>query len=208
VREQGDLAGALESFRAALAASERLAKADATNASWQRNVVISHHSVAGVLQAQGDKAGALASWHKALDVTEARARNEEQEEIKSAGKAGPKTASALGELASRALFAREFKTALAAAERAHALAPDLVWTETNHAHALMFLQRTREARALYLEHKGKMAQRQPWERVIARDFEDLRKAGLTHPMMAEIEKTLGGAPSRQEKRGPGVSAGK
>ena len=30
-----------------------------------------------------------------------------------------------------------------------------------------------------------------WERVIADDFAEFRKAGLTHPMMADIEKELG-----------------
>jgi hypothetical protein len=30
-----------------------------------------------------------------------------------------------------------------------------------------------------------------WEQVIAHDFAAFRKAGLTHPMMADIEKELG-----------------
>jgi hypothetical protein len=30
-----------------------------------------------------------------------------------------------------------------------------------------------------------------WEQVIAEDFAEFRKAGLTHPMMADIEKELG-----------------
>ena len=30
----------------------------------------------------------------------------------------------------------------------------------------------------------------PWERVIAKDFADLRKAGVTHPMMIDIERKL------------------
>ena len=33
-----------------------------------------------------------------------------------------------------------------------------------------------------------------WERVIADDFAEFRKAGLTHPMMADIEKELGVSP--------------
>jgi hypothetical protein len=33
-----------------------------------------------------------------------------------------------------------------------------------------------------------------WERVIAQDFAEFRKAGLTHPMMADIEKELGVSP--------------
>ena len=33
-----------------------------------------------------------------------------------------------------------------------------------------------------------------WERVIADDFAALRRAGLMHPMMADIEKELGVSP--------------
>ena len=54
-----------------------------------------------------------------------------------------------------ALFARDFAKALAVSERAHQLAPDDLLIETNRAHALMFLGRTGEARALYLDHRGK-----------------------------------------------------
>jgi len=66
--------------------------------------------------------------------------------------------------------------------------------ETNRAHALMFLGRSKESRTLYLAHKGKPVWEQDhrkWERVIADDFAEFRKAGLTHPMMANIEKELG-----------------
>ena len=54
-----------------------------------------------------------------------------------------------------ALFAREFTKALTVADRAHALLPDNLTIETNRAHALMFLGRGEEAKALYLAHKGK-----------------------------------------------------
>jgi hypothetical protein len=36
--------------------------------------------------------------------------------------------------------------------------------------------------------------RSVWERVIAEDFAEFRKAGLTHPMMADIAKELGVSP--------------
>jgi hypothetical protein len=35
---------------------------------------------------------------------------------------------------------------------------------------------------------------QLWEHVIAEDFVEFRKASLTHPMMADIEKELGVSP--------------
>jgi predicted Zn-dependent protease len=102
-----------------------------------------------------------------------------------------------------ALFAREFRKALVVADRAHALLPDNLAIETNRAHALMFLGRGKESKALYLAYKGKPLSKQDaklWERVIAEDFAELRKAGLRRPMMAEIEKELGVSSSRQRRR--------
>jgi hypothetical protein len=66
----------------------------------------------------------------------------------------------------------------------------------------MFLKRTREARALYLTHKGKVSLDKHWEKVIADDFVELRKAGLSHPLMAEIERTLGRAALPKTKSAP------
>ena len=43
-------------------------------------------------------------------------------------------------------------------------------------------------------YKGKPVSGQDtklWERAIVEDFAGLRKAGITHPMMADIEKELG-----------------
>jgi hypothetical protein len=59
----------------------------------------------------------------------------------------------------------------------------------------MFLDRTDEARALYLKYRGvqKVAEDKSWEAVILFDFADLRKAGLTHPLMNEIEKQFAGS---------------
>jgi hypothetical protein len=34
----------------------------------------------------------------------------------------------------------------------------------------------------------------PWEYVIVEDFAEFRKAGFTHPMMADVEKELGVSP--------------
>jgi hypothetical protein len=53
--------------------------------------------------------------------------------------------------------------------------------------------RDEEAKALYLAHKGEMYEwsGQSLEQAIAEDFAELRKAGLTSPMMADIEKEFG-----------------
>ena len=92
------------------------------------------------------------------------------------------------------MVAKEFTKALTIAERVHTLLPDDLAIETNRAHALMFLGLGEKASALYLAHKGKpvsMLDGKLWERVIVEDFAEFRKAGLTHPMMADIENELG-----------------
>jgi hypothetical protein len=53
----------------------------------------------------------------------------------------------------------------------------------------MFLGRVDEARALYLRYRGEknVHDEKPWESVVLEDFTELRKAGLTHPLMDEIK---------------------
>jgi tetratricopeptide (TPR) repeat protein len=101
---------------------------------------------------------------------------------------GPATAQALGQYSFYALFAREFPSALAAAERALTLAPGKLWIATNKAHALMFVGRTEEARALYLEHKGKTISEsgKNWEDEVLNDFDQFEKAGLPQAQIAEF----------------------
>ena len=137
---------------------------------------------------------AAGRYAEALQLQEDLAAKVEAVEAEREGKPGEETAQALTGVAWLALFTREFTKALAVADRAHALLPNDLVIETNRAHALMFLKRGKESKALYLAHKGKPVSAQDdklWERVIAEDFAELRKWGLTHPMMAGIEKELG-----------------
>ena len=136
-------------------------------------------------------------YAEALQLQEALAVKVEEAETKREGNPAKETAQALQGAAWRALFAREFTKALTASDRAHALLPDDLGIETNRAHALMFVERGKESKALYLAHKGKPVSEEDaklWERAIAEDFAEFRKAGLTHPMMADIEKELGVSP--------------
>ena len=58
----------------------------------------------------------------------------------------------------------------------------------------MFTGHDKEAKELDLVYKGQRMSGEDdrlWERVIAQDFAAFRKAGLTNPMMADIEKELG-----------------
>jgi TPR repeat protein len=134
---------------------------------------------------------------EAFQLQEEFAAKVEEVEAKREGKPGKETARALLSVARYALFARDFTKALTVSDRAHALLPDDLGIETNRAHALMFVEGGEKCKALYLAHKGKPVSEQDvrlWERVIAEDFAEFRKAGLTHPMMAEIEKVLGVSP--------------
>jgi TPR repeat protein len=140
------------------------------------------------------EAAGAGRYAEALQLQEALAVKVEAAETKREGTAAKETAQALNNVAWYALFAREFTKALTVADRAHALLPDDLTIETNRAHALMFLGRGEEAQALYLIYKGKPLSEQNaklWERAIVDDFAYFPKAGLTHPMMAEIEKELG-----------------
>jgi tetratricopeptide (TPR) repeat protein len=101
----------------------------------------------------------------------------------------------IGGLAYEFVLARNFDTALEAADQAISLAPDDIGLYAKRAHALMFLDRVDEARALYLKYRGqqKVSGDKPWEAVIFVDFAEFHKAGLTHPLMQEIEKVFAGS---------------
>jgi TPR repeat protein len=130
-------------------------------------------------------------YTEALRLQEGLVAEAEAAETEREGKPGKDTAGALNGVAWDALLARNYEKAVAVAERAHALFPNDLGIETNRAHALMFLGRQEEAKALYLAYKGRLVSGgASWESSIADDFAEFRKAGLTHPMMADIEKEL------------------
>lgn len=107
------------------------------------------------------------------------------------------TGEELGNAADRLLKSGDFRKALEAAELGLQFGPALTWISMNKAHALMFLDRRAEARAIYEEHRGKELQQGPWEKVVVKDFQDLRREGRTHPLMAEIEKLFDVSPPRE-----------
>jgi tetratricopeptide (TPR) repeat protein len=93
--------------------------------------------------------------------------------------------SRIGGIAANFILARNFAQALEAADQATSLAPDKIWLYSNRAHALMFLNRVDEARALYLKYRGtkNVEGDKSWEALILEDFAELRKAGLSHPLI-------------------------
>jgi hypothetical protein len=92
-------------------------------------------------------------------------------------------------------IAKEYQRSLEVSDLAISLAPGTTWLYTNKADALMFLGRVDEARAIYLGRRGQASLGRSWESMILEDFAAFRKAGLTSPLMDEIEKTF--APTKQ-----------
>jgi tetratricopeptide (TPR) repeat protein len=73
---QGDLPGALKSYRDSLAIFEHLAQSDPGNAGWQRDLSISYEKIGDVQVAQGDLPGALKSYRDDLAITERLAQSD------------------------------------------------------------------------------------------------------------------------------------
>ena len=146
-----------------------------------------------------DRATALYNkgrYGQALAVAEEWAKAAEKSEGQ---KPGAATATALGNVAWHALFAKRPNRALSASERAMALQPDVLWIETNRAHALLFLGRTKMAIAAYIAHKGEtLPDNSKWDDAILKDFAEFRKRGLDHPHLRRVEEALAAAPDSPE----------
>jgi hypothetical protein len=101
----------------------------------------------------------------------------------------------IGGIAYSFILARNFAMAIEVADQAISLAPDKIWLYRNRSHALMFLDRVDEARAVYLKYRRQqnVFGNKSWEIGVLEGFAELQKAGLTHPLMQEIEKVFSGS---------------
>jgi tetratricopeptide (TPR) repeat protein len=162
--EVGDRSGALAHYQKSLAIVEKLAAAGPGRLDWQRDLAEKLDKIADVLWAGRDPIGAHAVRTESLAIREKLVVMIEEEKTKSAGKPGARTANALLNAAWQALFTGDFVEALAASERAVSLMPDDLSLETNRAHALLFLNRGDEAKALYLAYARLRATTKPGSR--------------------------------------------
>jgi tetratricopeptide (TPR) repeat protein len=118
---QGDLVGALKSYRDSLAIRERLAQSDPGNAGWQRDLSTAYENVGKVQMAQGDLVGALKSYRDSLAIRERLVAldpaNKQWHDSLDAAAAG------IGGLAFKLLLAHDMTDALAAADQSNRSRP-------------------------------------------------------------------------------------
>ncbi len=186
--EGGKLDQALASFKIGLAIEEQLAARDPGNALWQQDLFLNYTYIGGLQARQKELVAALKAFRDGLAVAVRQAGpHPENAYWQSAQRYAARQ---IGAVAFDLVLARNFDLALEAAEQAAATVPDMIWIQSNRAHALMFLDRTDEARALYLQYRGRqnVDDQKSWEALIAEDFAQLRQAGLETPLMDEIEK--------------------
>ena len=190
-------AGAVEHLHGAIAADEIDALVNPEYALHFRRSINSQTLKLGeILVGLGKSDDAVTVFRKGLENREQLMRASKGEEAKT-GKPGPSTAQALRRVSFGALRARDFSRALSAADESLVLNGDDLMVIGNRAHALMFLGRREEARAIYLAHKGKTVSADAgnaWETRVAADFAELRKAGLDDPLMTEVATMLDGQP--------------
>ena len=143
-------------------------------------------------KAQAQAFFAAGEYSKAAAAQAKLASAIEKDEHDKAGRPGTGTAGALLTLSWYRLFARDFKGSLAASERGMALAPGWLPLAANKAHALMFMGRGWEARALHLRYKGQAVEKDGklWEEVILGDFQEFEKRGLKHSQIEDIKTLL------------------
>jgi TPR repeat protein len=140
-------------------------------------------------------ADAAKNYAVVAQIDKELAREIEVDERRKTRSAGPRTAEELGYLSFDELMIGDFSGALDAAVRAHKLAPDKIWIEINHAHALAFLGHLPEAKEIYLSHREEddgLGAGSTWREDVVEDFADFRRVGLPYPapLMQEIEAKL------------------
>jgi tetratricopeptide (TPR) repeat protein len=185
--KQRDLAGALKSYSDSLAIAERLTQSDPSNAGWQNDLATSLLRVGGMEIAQGDRAGGLKYFRDVLAIKDHLAKSDPSNAVWQREKSN--FVDHMGKLAFIFVLQGDFASALDASDQVIAVAPSVTRFYTNRAHALMFLGRLDEARAIYLQYRGtkNVQGEKPWETVVLEEFAELRKWKLDQPLMGEIE---------------------
>ncbi|MEX2213641.1 MAG: DUF4062 domain-containing protein [Phycisphaeraceae bacterium] len=88
------------------------------------------------------------------------------------------------------ILAKDFKGALATIGAVSNLYTPHLPLEANHAHALLFLDQTESAKAIYLKHVGEEIGGKLWQTVILEDFDAIEIEGFTHPQFQTLRELL------------------
>jgi tetratricopeptide (TPR) repeat protein len=176
---------ALAAYQKSLAVDKVLARRDLGNAQWQSDLSWVVERISAVAHELHDPNPMVESAVERVDICRLRYASVQSDGNKSA------LAEALGAVSYELLFVHRSTDALAAAKEALSLDPSAVWVETNRAHALLFLGRFDEARAVYLEHQDQpLSDARNFAQMVKADFVEFRKFGIDTPEMKRIEVLL------------------
>jgi tetratricopeptide (TPR) repeat protein len=179
---------ALAAFERGRTIERRLASADPKNVDWQRDLFLSDLNIGVLLGSQDKLDVASKEFLDSLVIAVERSRANPGAAFWQ--HARQLSVSDVGVLVFNSIVSKKVADALTVADQAIAIAPEVVVLYAKRAHALMFLGRTDEARAIYLQHLGEknIADGKSWEDVILGDFAQFRKGGFVRPLMDEITK--------------------
>jgi tetratricopeptide (TPR) repeat protein len=178
---------AIVNFGNALETMEKLIDKEPNDAQWRLFASRTQLSRGDALKAQSKLDLSLEAYQAATNSAKSAIKINADDKEAAGHLVGAGTR--VGGLAYDFILAHEFTKAFEAAEIANSLAPGEVWIHARRAHALMFLGRTEEAKNIYFIFRNQKSRgEKSWENDILSDFADLRKHGLSKPLMDEIEK--------------------
>jgi PQQ-dependent catabolism-associated CXXCW motif protein len=150
---------------------------------------VSDLRIGDILESQGNLDPSFSAY--AESVSAAKAVLEQNATDEDASKNLTNAGAALSKLAFAFELKGQFADALKSADLAASFPQYSLLSQGIRAHALMFLNRTDEARNIYLRFRDQNDEDgKKWEDDILSDFAEFRKAGLSKPLMDEIEALL------------------
>jgi tetratricopeptide (TPR) repeat protein len=195
LRDAGKREEALAAYQKSLAIDKVLARQDLGNAQWQSDLSWVVERISAIAHELHDPNPMVESAVEQVEICRLRYASVQSDGNKS------DLAKALGAVSYKLLFVRRSTDALAAATEALSLDPSAVWIETNRAHALLFLGRFDEARAVYLEHQDQpLSDTRNFAQAVRADFVEFRKFGIDTPEMKRIEVVLARKPAPEDRR--------
>jgi tetratricopeptide (TPR) repeat protein len=191
LQRAGDAAEASQLFRDSVEVFQRLTKAEPTTARWRRDLALSYFKLGSAVDKQEKFADALEAHRNGLATVQTLLVSEPgNSELRTALDA---VIDDLGDISFHLVLKRDFPRALEAANLSISLSPKKIRLYANQAHALMLLGRVDTARSIYLQYRGQSNESgsERWETTVLGDFREMRKAGVSHSLMNEIEKRFG-----------------